>query len=273
MAKPRKTHVQQELRWANAAGDLRGRRRESSRDRRGKPKLGRPKKPGAKLRHEKRPDFTDQQPLHVTLRVDHKAVGKLRTRACYGAIREAAITLLPHEECRITQLSIQGTHIHLLVEADDKQALSKGMQAFTISAAKHINAAISKAGSWWERRRMARPPRRRKGKVFADRYHVRVITSPLQARRELAYVLNNWRKHGEDGRGVARGWLVDPFSTAWNFTGWAERKDEPFLWQVRDTYDPIPVYGPRTWLLRVGWRRHGLVSLFEVPSRPVARPE
>jgi len=275
MARRRKTHVQQLLRWPNSVGDLRGRKREQAARgprsvnamRRGKKKLGRPKKPGAKLRHSKRPEFTDKQPLHVTLRVVED-VGRLRNRACYAAIREAAVTLLRHEDCRITQLSIQGTHIHLLVEAENREALAKGMQAFKISAAKHINAAVSRAGSWWERRRMTTRPKRRKGSVFADRYHVRVITSPLQARRELAYVLNNWRKHGEDRRDVARGWLVDPFSTGWLFNGWRERSDEPFVWKVRDTYDPIPVYGPRTWLLRTGWRRHGLISLHEVPSRP-----
>lgn len=271
MARRRKTHVQQLLRWPNTAGDLRGRKREPAARaakamRRGKRKLGRPKKPGAKLRHAPRPDFTPQQPLHVTLRVIDGL--ELRNRACYAAIREAAITLLPHEDCRITQLSIQGTHIHLLVEAENRDALAKGMQAFKISAAKHINAAVSRAGSWWERRRMAVRPKRRKGSVFSDRYHVRVITSPLQARRELAYVLNNWRKHGEDARGVARTWRVDPFSTGWSFAGWAERADQPFVWKLRETYDPIPVYGPRTWLLKTGWRRHGLVSLFEVPSRP-----
>ncbi len=100
--------------------------------------------------------------------------------------------------------------------------------------------------------------------MFADRYHARVIGSPLQARRELAYVLNNWRKHGEDRRGVARGWLVDPFSTGWRFTGWREHADEP--WPVRETYRPIPTCEPRTWLLREGWRRYGLLGTHEVPS-------
>jgi hypothetical protein len=76
--------------------------------------------------------------------------------------------------------------------------------------------------------------------------------------------------HGEDRRAAARAWLVDPFSTGWSFAGWAKRADEPFVWKVRDTYDPIPVYGPRIWLLKHGWRRHGLVSLDEVPSRPAA---
>src|SRR6478609_5581564 len=100
MARRRKIHVQQELRWHNAAGDLRGRKRESSASagRRGKKKLGRPKKPGAKQRHVKRPVFASERVVHVTLRVE-RAVGKLRTRACYRAIREAAVTVLPHEDC------------------------------------------------------------------------------------------------------------------------------------------------------------------------------
>ena len=132
------------------------------------------------------------------------------------------------------QLSIQRTHIHLLVEADSSEALSRGMKAFQISAAKHLNAAVSRAGSWWERRRKraqlvrrgvrAARSMRRKGRVFADRYHARLVTSPLQARRELAYVLNNWRKHGEDRRPFARAWKVDPFSTGWGLHGLARAR-------------------------------------------------
>ncbi len=328
MARRRKTHVQQALRWHNAAGDLRGRKREapSAASRRGKRKLGRPKKPGAKQRHEKRPVFASERVLHVTLRVE-RSIGRLRTRACYRAIREAAVTVLPHEDCRIVQLSIQVTHVHLLVEADHSEALARGMQAFQISAAKHINAAVSRAGSWWERRRAralavggasARGsrldvptrsasdsrldvptrsaggsrlevptapagsarlplPTRRKGRVFADRYHARFVSSPLQARRELAYVLNNWRKHGEDRRSVARGWRIDPFSTGWTFMGWREhagagfarwdrREDHADAWSKPPTYEPIPVYAPRSWLLGEGWKRHGLIGMREVPS-------
>ncbi|MBV8760772.1 MAG: transposase [Deltaproteobacteria bacterium] len=271
MARPRKTHVQQQLRWANAAGDLRGRKRESgTSSRRGNKRLGRPRKPGAKQRHAKRPSFAKRQALHITLRVE-RDVGSLRKRACYAAVRRAAITALEHEDCRVIHLSIQRTHLHLIVEAECSTALSTGMQAFQISAAKHLNAAVSRAGSWWERRRMAAPPTRRKGRVFADRYHARSITSPTQARRELAYVLNNWRKHREDRASFARTWVIDPFATGWCFDGWRELGDAPFPWKVRDTYDPIPVWLPRTWLLREGWRRFGLISTHEVPSAPAPR--
>ena len=47
---------------------------------------------------------------------------------------------------------------------------------------------------------------RRRGNVFVDRYHAEKITNPRQARRALAYVLNNWRKHFEDRDGVASTW-------------------------------------------------------------------
>ena len=223
--------------------------------------------------------FLSERVVHVTLRVE-RSVGKLRTRACYLAIREAAVTVLPHEDCRIVQLSIQATHIHLLVEADSSKALSRGMQAFQISAAKHINAAVSNAGSWWQRRRKgaqslrdgtpAALPKRRKGRVFADRYHARFVVSPLQARRELAYVLNNWRKHGEDRRPHARTWRIDPFSTGWSFLGWEEHAQAQWAWSKPPTYEPIPVHGPRSWLLREGWKRYGRIGMREVPSARAA---
>ena len=114
-----------------------------------------------------------------------------------------------YEDVRIVHLSIQRTHVHLLVEATNKTALARGMKAFQISAAKLINAAVSVRGA-----------RRRRGQVFTDRYHAELIESPRQARRALAYVLNNWRKHRED-RGVRqRRWLVDPFSSGISFGGW-----------------------------------------------------
>ncbi len=270
MARLRKTHVQQELRWHNTAGDLRGRKREAPAraSRRGKRKLGRPRKPGAKQRHAKRPVFATERVVHVTLRVE-RVVGKLRTRACYQAIREAAVTVLPHEDCRIVHLSIQRTHLHVLLEAESSRALSNGMQAFQISAAKHINAAVSHAGSWWERRRArGRLTPRRKGRVFADRYFARLVTSPPQARRELAYVLNNWRKHGEDRARVARSWKIDPFSTGWGFMGWREHEGHEWAWSKPPRYEPIPVYAPRSWPLRDGWKRYGLIGMREVPGAP-----
>jgi putative transposase len=205
--------------------------------------------------HKERPFLHARYPVHVTLRVIG-AVGNLRRRCVYQAIREATLTTARREDFRIVQLSIQRTHVHLLVEADDKRALATGMQGFQISAAKHLNAAISKG----------QPGPRRRGVVFPDRYHAEIITSPRQARHALSYVANNWRKHGEDLRAPMSDWTIDWFSSAAMFTGWAEYGDEPFLWRGPPTYDPLIVYQPKTWLLREGWKKSGPVSCREVPS-------
>ena len=269
MGRARKRHVQQEIRWANKAGDLRGTKREAGKGR-GKRKRGRPRKAGSGEWHKKRPAVKASEPLHITLRTV-KRVGRLRTAAVYRAVREAMIVMLARETCRIVQLSIQHNHVHLIVEAESRKALSKGMQAFQISAAKHINAEISKGRlkgiSWYEaKRRGLVTGERQKGQVFADRYHEEAITSPRQARNAIAYVLNNWRKHREHYDQRARTWQIDPFATGWSFDGWKEREDEPFVWKLRETYQPMPTWRPKTWLLSEGWRRHGLVSTHEVPG-------
>ena len=121
------------------------------------------------------------------------------------------------------------------------------MQGFQISAARHIKAALGEA---------------RRGAVFCDRYHLVVITSPTQARHALSYVLNNWRKHAEDGSGT----LVDPFSTGGLFAGWKEL-EQTGMWQIPAGYEPLAVAPPQSWLLTRGWRLAGKVSAREVPSR------
>ena len=148
----------------------------------------------------------------------------------------------------------------MLVEAANKEALSRGMQSFQISAAKHINRAYS------VRKGLTR---RRRGSVFPDRYHQEVITSPRQARHALSCVLNNWRKHGQDRvHEAARSWKVDPYSTGAAFWGWKGCEQSDGLWGWRDGYEPLAVYLPKSWLLREGWMKHGRIGFQEVPSTP-----
>jgi len=214
-----------------------------------------PKGKRAGAPHKKRPFLHARYPVHIVLRVI-AAVGNLRRRCVYQAIREATLTTARREGFRIVHLSVQRTHIHLIVEADDKRALASGMQGFQISAAKHLNAAISKG----------KPGPRRRGTVFPDRYYAEIITSPRQARHTLAYVMLNFRKHREDQAEPMSSWKLDWFSSAIVFPGWAEYGDEAFLWRGPPTYDPLIVYQPRTWLLREGWRKAGTISCYEVPS-------
>jgi REP element-mobilizing transposase RayT len=237
------------------------------RARKGK-KLGRPRKNPARAGspHKARPEHKKRFPVHAVLSVA-PAVGSLRKRFMYRALREATIAVALRELAyddvkgafRIVHISIQRTHVHLIVEADNKLALSRGMQSFQISAAKHINREYSVKAKLTERRR---------GNVFVDRFHQEVIKTPRQARRSLAYVLNNWRKHREDRLEFAKSWPIDPFSSAISFDGWKEREDAVVRWNRRETYDPLVVYLPKTWLLQQGWQKHGLISFDEVPSRP-----
>jgi len=208
--------------------------------------------PGA--HHAARPDHDPRHPVHVTIRVVGNVEG-LRRKDIYLGLREATIVTAKREDFRIVQMSIQRDHIHLLVEAEGKDALSNGIRGFSISAARQINKAITTRGG-----------DRRTGRVIADRFHVRPLTSPRAVRNTLAYCLQNWRHHGEDRASFARAWSVDPYSSGATFSGWKELEGSPILWPLRPTYQPLIVFQPRTWLLRSWDRYHPLISVREVPG-------
>ena len=197
--------------------------------------------------------------MHVVSRA-LSDVGNLRTRAMYVAVREATITAAKRDDFRIVHLSIQRTHLHLIVEAQNRTALAKGMQGFLIAAARYVNRAV-----------LERTGVRRRGSVFGDRYHARTLATPRQVRNCIAYVLNNWRHHDEHRTGPARTWKLDPFSSAILFGGWKGLVDSPTMYRRRSTYDPLVVWLPKTWLLRVSWQRHGAIDEYEVPGFPRPR--
>jgi REP element-mobilizing transposase RayT len=166
MAKKRAKHQQVELTFRTHGGRRSGAGR--------KPKGAR-----AGASHRTRPEHDLHHPMHVTMRVVGSAPG-LRCKDMYLAVREATIVTAKREDCRITHMSIQRDHIHLIVEADSRAALSSGMRGFSISAAKQINRAFT-----------ARGGDRRTGRVIAGRYHARPLTSPRAVRNTLAYVRDN----------------------------------------------------------------------------------
>ncbi len=227
MARARKRHVQQPL--FRHGGKRKGA---------GRPPKGR----RSSERHQKRPPLRASEPVHVVLRVSRE-VGTLRRRQAYHAFRKALVATFTRDDFRVVHLSIQRDHVHLLGEASDRMALARGMQAFQISAAKHINATMN-----------------RRGTVFPDRYHAEIIRSRRRARNALAYVLNNWRKHHEP---LVREYAVDPFSTAIHFDGWRDLHETGFP----ASYEPLPVWKPKTWLLSDGWRLYGLVATTERPGK------
>jgi REP element-mobilizing transposase RayT len=222
-----KRHVQQDLVFSRRGGKRPGAGR--------KRKSARPSTP-----HRKRAAFRSWTPLSITLRVVHE-VARLRTATAYQACWQAMKRVYGREDFRIVDITLQHGHIHLTVEAENRRALSRGMQAFKISAARRLNRAA-----------------KRKGIVFPERYHENRITCPTQARNARAYVMLNWRRHGED-RGVS--WRLDPFSSAISFPGWVGG-----AFRIPAGYDALPVRPPRTWLLSQCWKKQPL-DYREVPGK------
>ena len=133
---------------------------------------------------------------------------------------------------RLVHYSVQANHLHLLVEAEGKRALARGMKGLKVRLARKINAIAGRTGT-----------------VFTDRYHARVLSSPRAVKNAIAYCLNNARKHALERRRSLPARWVDPCSTAKRF--YEEAKG---------------LLSPRTWLLREGWRRWGEISPSLVPG-------
>jgi putative transposase len=172
--------------------------------------------------HVRRPSLSSHHPAHVTLRVlPH--VWNLRSRRAFRAVGRAFVSRKERDGFRLVHFSVQGNHLHLIVEARDAGRLSSGMQGLATWIARRLNELMG-----------------RRGKVFGDRFHAHALRTPLEVARAIAYVLGNFivhsvRRGGKAGRGgAAPEAIADPYSSAGGsgLTGAA-----------------------RTWLLREGWRR------------------
>ena len=88
-----------------------------------------------------------------------------------------------------------------------------------------------------------------------------LLKTPREVRNALANVLLNVRKHFLQRRGVAPPVRLDEASSGQWFDGWRTEPGRPTGGSV-----PREVALARSWLLRAGWRRHGLVDPAEVPG-------
>ena len=196
-----------------------------------------------RVAHRRRAFLDWRWPVHVTLRCVRE-VGRLRRFKLYQRLREAMAGATARADFSICQYSVQGDHIHLVCEADDKRALANGMRSLQNRITKKLNKLLDRGGS-----------------AFADRYHARALANPRSVRNAVAYVLQNGRKHGEHQYEVPD-W-IDPFSSAYYFDGWKHR---PGGRLGTPPPGPPPVSPPGTWLLSVGWRNAGLISPSEKPG-------
>jgi putative transposase len=167
---------------------------------------------GTGVPHLKRTEFAARYPVHITQRV-RPGIGHLRTQSRLGLIRDALRAASGKFAMQVVHFSIQGNHLHLIVEAEGREALSKSMKGLAVRVAIALNRSIG-----------------RRGTVFADRYHSRVLASPRQVANTLRYVLQNYRKHARET--LPWSWK-DPFASS----------------------TAAPLRAPAVWLLREGWTR------------------
>lgn len=212
---------------------------------------GRPAAGGRRLvAHASRGMHRESWPVLVTLRACWRS---LRTQYVFptvrGAIADAAAAR--PSEFRVCEFSVQGDHIHLIVEARDARALSRGINGLCVRLAKRVNRLFFEHGPF-----------------FVGRHHRVPLKTPRAVRNALRYVLANFRKHGRGRPGA-----IDPYSSAPYFCGFAEFTgrapfdvDRAFVPRVLSPPSGVPRQAARTWLLAVGWlQAGGRLSITEQP--------
>jgi putative transposase len=172
--------------------------------------------------HLSRPELSRHHPVHTTLRVAH-GCWNLRSRRALLSLQGAFESGRDRLGFRLIHYSVQGNHVHLIVEASGKQSLSRGMQGLTIRMARALNRMMQ-----------------RRGKVFAERFHAHVLRSRREVAHALRYVFGNFAHHAKAWGLEIRRAFCDPFSSV--------------EWFAAPPPDDAPVAAPSTWLLRVGWR-------------------
>ena len=169
----------------------------------------------AGVSHRRRPALSPHHPVHCTLRVlPH--VWNLRSRRAFRALGRAFAGGKERPGFRLVHFSVQGNHLHLIVEADDEHRLARGMQGLAVRMARRLNRMMQ-----------------RRGEVFADRYHAHVLRTRRETANALRYVTRNYAHHVREN--VAPD-FVDPCSSA--------------RWMRAPPPPEAPVVRPRTWLLR-----------------------
>ncbi len=158
------------------------------------------RKPGAGKRcvpHRSREPFSRVLPVHVTIRMA-KNVYNLRSQRAFTALKRAFTGAAIRFDTRIVHFSVQGNHIHLIVESPDEVSLSRAMKGLGVRIARRLNGMM-----------------RRTGRVIGDRHHTHVIRSRRAAQHVVRYVRENHRKH----YGVRGMWRIG--TTTDEFSSWA----------------------------------------------------
>ena len=127
--------------------------------------------------HGRREFFPKRMPVHVTMKMA-KDVRGLRGRRMYQVVEAALWAAARNEDGLLCDFSVQNDHLHLVMDAANSRAMRSAVSGLAIRVAKAINGLCG-----------------RKGRVFDDRYHARVLCTPTEVRQVRHYVRDNFRKH------------------------------------------------------------------------------
>lgn len=114
--------------------------------------------------HREREQITKRTPLHINFKyrisIKNKAALQLLKRAMMNGRRHGL---------RVLHFSLQHNHVHLIVEADTNDILTKGMRSITVTFAKGLN----------------------QGRIQLERYHLHVLKTIQETKNAINYVLFN----------------------------------------------------------------------------------
>ena len=202
---------------------------------------GRKKTDRSLVNHVKRPRLNGREPINITQRLVDGLPSIRTSQMMYAFAR--AVELAKKFGLRVVHYDIQSNHIHLVVEAANKETLSRGMRSLGTSLAIAIKRVCGLVG---------------RGKVFKGRYHAHVLKTPTEVKRALRYVIFNLAKHKKCAA------FVDPYSSVHTLERLSGLVSEAEYERMREDLRKRPgwhravvgaVSKASTYLLALGWRK------------------
>ena len=188
-----------------------------------------------KVAHSKR--ASGGGPGHVTMRL-RAGLPTMRSPRVYRALERIFRIANDRLGMRICHFSVMSNHIHMLIDSNNQELVSRAMQGLCIRIAKALNRGWKRAGQ-----------------IFDSRYDLRWIPSVMGVRRVVRYVLQNARKHGvrlPDG-------TPDPYSSArWH------RWDEDICRPMRGA--PVVQHLVESFVTLQGLSMSQGMSLYDLPG-------
>ena len=153
--------------------------------------------PGVRVSHHGRSSISRPTPVLALWRT-HPGVGSLRGKKLYWQVEQAFRRCHRKLGFRVTHFAVRGAEVQMIVEADDTQRLSRGMQGLGVSMAKRINFSS-----------------RRHGPAFDDRFSARALRTPDDVARALGRLKAERPEFRSDGRPRKSGPALVAASRTW----------------------------------------------------------